>query len=80
MQPKEAPDLETKDDLEVFAVHQVLGLGNHDGAGLLVQTLVIPFRVDLGQLAGHPVVLPQEQGVGGGQPGKNAGPIVAFGE
>ncbi len=55
----EAHDLLAHDDLQVLGVDDVLVLGSGDGARHLEERLVVPLRVEVGELARHSVVLAQ---------------------
>ena len=70
-------DCLAEDDWEVLAVGDVLDLRPHDAAGLLEQLLVVPVRVDGGQLARDLVVLPHPQRVYRHQPDVLVHPHVA---
>lgn len=58
-----------QDDGQELVVGDVLHLADEDPPRLLVQPLVVPVRVDVGQLGHEPVVLAQEDGVRDGQAG-----------
>jgi len=47
----------------------VLHLSNHDPAGFLIKSLIIPAGIQVRKLGRKPVVLPQEDGLGDGQIG-----------
>ena len=55
-----------------------LHLSNLNPSGLLVKSLVLPVRVEVGQLLGDPVVLPHPDGVVDRQAGLLVGPRVTL--
>lgn len=55
------------DDRQPFVVSNVLHLSDQDAPRLLVNALVVPIRIQIGQLFGKSVVLAQEDGVSNGQ-------------
>ena len=64
-------------DGQPFVVGNVLHLADEDAARFLVQPLVVPVRIEVGQLFGQAVVLAHEDGVRHGQTGLLVGARVA---
>ena len=62
-------DLLAQDHGQELVVGDVLDHGDDDVSGLLEEGLVVPVGVDVGQLLGNQVVLPDKEGVGDGQDG-----------